>query len=265
MPDPEQIKQAVRTSAFEYPDSVIHAFAGGSHLYGTATENSDLDIYGVFVEPKTSIFGLDLYEHFQSKNDNTKRNDKDDIDVKLYSLRRWTELAAKGDPTCLGFMFAKGCNPHLGWDWYVNEARPLLVAKSAVNRYKGFVTAQMARLLGEKGRGKHGQRPELEQIHGYDTKAAAHAVRLVEEGIELMQTYQITYPRPNVDRLLEIRRGDLSLDKLWSLVSFMLQELDKATATSKLPEKPDRKKLNKLLIETHEAFYAHERFYRRDK
>jgi hypothetical protein len=58
-----------------------------------------------------------------------------------------------------------------------------------------------------KGRGAHGQRPELITRYGYDVKAASHMIRLMYEGIELLTTGQITYPRPEVDVLLEIRKG----------------------------------------------------------
>jgi hypothetical protein len=38
---------------------------------------------------------------------------------------------------------------------------------------------QLKRMTGSKGRGKKGQRPEIEEKFGYDVKAAMHALRLL--------------------------------------------------------------------------------------
>jgi hypothetical protein len=109
--------------------------------------------------------------------------------------------------------------------------------------------------LPEKGQGKHGQRPELIAAHGYETKAAMHAVRLCGEGIELMQTGFITYPREDRDLLIEVRRGAWSLDKVCSVVSARLAVLEHMYQTSSLQAKPDYDTVNSLLVEMHEEFY----------
>jgi len=71
----------------------------------------------------------------------------------------------------------------------------------------------MGRLLGTRGRGKKGQRPELEQVYGYDVKAGMHTVRLLNEYLELMRDGRITLPRPERELLIKIRTGKWSLDR----------------------------------------------------
>ena len=255
--------QAVYASAFEHPNGLIHLFEGGSALHGATGEGkSDLDIYGVFIEPKEFVFGLSKYEHFvTSTAGDNRRNTSDDVDITLYSLRRWVQLAAKGNPTALSFLFAKnafdvyGTFPAYWWNGIKKYMAGELICKRSVNAFRGFVTDQMKRLLGLKGQGKHGQRPELEIVHGYDTKAAMHAVRLCGEGIELMQTGHITYPRPNVDELKAIRRGEYSLDRVNSRVSGLLSELEIAERESTLQEKPNFKAIDRMLISAYENYY----------
>ena len=113
-----ELIQAVKGSAFSQQmpmENLIHLFEGGSALHGARIlDTADLDIYGVFIEPKENIFGLSPFEHVvTSTSDQTERNTKDDVDITLYGLRRWAMLACKGNPTALSFLFA----PSAMKDW----------------------------------------------------------------------------------------------------------------------------------------------------
>jgi uncharacterized protein len=256
----ERIAASIQSSAFNRPQNLIHVFAGGSALHGASMPGkADLDICGIFMEEKRYVYGLSNYAHFvSSTSGDHARNTADDVDITLYSLRKWAGLAAKGNPTALSYLFALNYFPALCgrfWERVGHRFQGVLPSKRACNAYRGFVTDQMKRLLGEKGLGKHGQRPELTVSHGYDTKAAMHSVRLVGEGIELMTTGGITFPRPNVEYLRSIRRGEYSLDKVCAVVSSLLTELDEAEHESKLPDKPDFEAIDTILVEAYEKFY----------
>ena len=252
-----RIRTAVHESAFEHKGSLIQLYAGGSALHGASVPGkADLDVLGIFVEPTEYLFGLGKYEHFvSSTSGDHARNTPDDVDIALYSLRRWAGLAAKGNPTALQFLWAPNVLKNRYWEKVKRPLAAFIPSKKAVNAYRGFVTDQMKRLLGLKGQGKHGQRPELEVKHGYDTKAAMHAIRLVGEGIELMSTGAITFPRPNVEYLRAVRNGALSLDSVCSVVSELLIELDKAEANSPLQAKPNYDYINKTLVDFYENFW----------
>src|SRR5438477_3679267 len=104
----EQLISAVRQSQFPFLDSLIHLFVGGSELHGAKVKDTDdLDIYGVYLEPPELALGLEKHEFFVwSTAGNPRRNGPDDVDICLYSLRKWAGLAAKGNPTALHFLFA---------------------------------------------------------------------------------------------------------------------------------------------------------------
>jgi hypothetical protein len=61
--------------------------------------------------------------------------------------------------------------------------RHVFLARSFVKPFVGFaddqLKRQLKRMTGSKGRGKKGQRPEIEEKFGYDVKAAMHALRLL--------------------------------------------------------------------------------------
>ena len=144
--------------------NVIHLFEGGSALHGARLEGrADLDICGIFIEPKRFLYGLDSFEHFvTSTSDESERNTPDDVDITLYSLRRWAFLACKGNPTALSYIDAVGEKSLNSWMWgyaVLGQMKTAIVAKSAAAHYKGFVQGQMARLPERRGRASTGSAP----------------------------------------------------------------------------------------------------------
>ena len=246
----------VRAAGFPYLSDIVHVFVGGSELHGAKLDGTDdHDIYGVFVEPPEIALGLDACEHFVwSTSGNEQRNTADDVDITLYSLRKWAKLAAKGNPTCLHLMFAENQSPRTQHKYVwsnLTDAKEAFLAKSHISQFIGFVDAQLGRLTGERGRGKKGQRPELETRFGYDTKAGMHSIRLLYEAIELMKTGSMTFPRPEKELLISIRQGAWSLDKLIAEANLLIHEAKKASEESKLPDEVDRKCVSEIVTEAY--------------
>lgn len=258
----DDIHDHIKHAGFPYPDSVIHEFVGGSALHGAkVSQTDDLDIYGIFVEPPEESLGITRYEHFVwSTAGNERRNGPDDVDICLYSLRKWATLAAKGNPTALHFLFTGSSFPsssHQAKAWLkVTESVELFVSRKAALAFRGFANDQLARLNGTKGNGEHGQRPEYIGKFGYDTKAAMHAIRLLNEGIEFVEKGTITLPRPEKDLLIGIRAGDFgSLDKVNNLANNLLAQLDKATESSRFGGDVDLAAVNRLIAGVYMDFY----------
>ncbi|MFH1743266.1 MAG: nucleotidyltransferase domain-containing protein [bacterium] len=230
--------------------TLIHAFVGGSALHGVKLEvTNDTDLYGVYVENPTWILGVDLHEHFvSSTSPQETRNSPSDVDVTCYSLRKWANLAIGGNPTILQFLFTPARRDEISWSSILGE-RHLFLAKSHAKKYMGYADAQLHRMMGLKGQGKHGQRPELEGQFGYDVKAAMHALRLLLEGIELMRTGFVIFPRPpeECEMLLEIRRGEWSQEKVIRRATKVFEELRAATYLSPLPAKINRIEVSDLI------------------
>lgn len=257
------IEEHIRFAGFSYPDSVIHTFVGGSALHGAkVSETDDLDIYGVFIEPPQESLGITRLEHFVwSTAGNYRRNGPDDVDICLYSLRKWATLAAKGNPTALHFLFVDSdgtANPQQTNAWReILDARQLFISRKAALAFQGFANDQLARLVGSKGGGKHGQRPEYICKFGYDAKAAMHVIRLLNEGIEFIRHGTITLPRPEKDLLITIRTGGYgSLEKVTDLANKLFAELDAAREASSFPDDVDRGRINNLVADVYLNFYT---------
>lgn len=232
--------------------SLIHAFVGGSALHGVKLEGKDdLDIYGVFIEEPRYILGLDRFEHFvTSTSSEAERNTADDIDVSCYSLRKLATLALKGNPTILQFFFTPAGAGDIAWSRVI-ASKELFLSKQCSHSIKGFADAQLHRMAGERGTGKHGQRDELVVKFGYDTKSAMHSLRVLLEGIDLLRKGWIEFPRPKeqCDWLLSVRRGEWSMDRVLLESKRLFTQIKEAEASSKLPDEPDRAAVDKFLAE----------------
>lgn len=91
-----------------------------------------------------------------------------------------------------------------------------------------------------------------EKNEGVDWKALMHAVRVAREAEELLLTSNITFPRPEKDLLLAIRKGEMPYKEVAALIEEGLIRVNEAKAKSVLPEKPNHKFVEALVEAAHE-------------
>lgn len=249
------LMQEVQRSGFDKAETIIHLFIGGSELHGAKIgATDDLDIYGVFLDPPTEVLGLGPRKHFVwSTAADDRRNGPGDVDLTLYSLRRWAQLAAKGNATALHFLFADATSTSNELWRLVQLQRDLFISKQSAAQFLGFAGNQLRRITGEQGRGAKGRRPEYESIFGYDTKAAMHCLRLYLECIELMRLGTITLPRPEREFLIEARAGEWTLERFLTEADRLRSEAEAAAQTSSLRDSVDLRAISKLLAKVHLA------------
>jgi predicted nucleotidyltransferase len=249
--------ELVGISGFDQPESLIHLFVGGSELHGAKVgKTDDTDLYGVYLERPEQALGLDAREHFVwSTAGDERRNGPDDVDITLYSLRKWAGMAAKGNATALHFLFAEPREvPPESWR-KIQAERELFLSRNSATQFLGFADDQFKRLTGEKGSGQKGQRPEYIGKYGYDTKAAMHGLRLLYECLELMSHKMITLPRPEKELLIEVRSGEWTLEQVLAHAKKLAAEVEQAVSCSPLPEKVDRTAISDLIAQIHLDFW----------
>lgn len=79
----------------------------GSHLYGTATPQSDRDYKGVFLPSKQAILlGRIPNSYTTSTSDDHAKNMADDVDTEFYSLHYFLQLACEGQTVALDMLHA---------------------------------------------------------------------------------------------------------------------------------------------------------------
>jgi predicted nucleotidyltransferase len=232
----------------------------GSRAYGTATAASDRDLLGVYVEHDHQIYGLEAAETQKFRLHHgvlvrmgtgaiETRSHPEDIDVHFHPLRKFVSLAAAGNPTLLNTLWTPDDLKVLG-----DPAAELLfsfrasfLSKHAGYRHAGYARAQRDALLGLTN--KRTKRPELLEMHGYDTKHASHLIRLLLVGLDLVRERTVHLPmKPEqIELLLEIRRGELNLADVLALAEKLEHELTDETTESRLPDSVDFDFINHLL------------------
>jgi predicted nucleotidyltransferase len=251
------LMQHVRESEFPFPDRIIHLFVGGSELHGAKVHGTDdLDIYGIYIEPPELVLGLESIPHFVwSTAGNDRRNGPHDVDITLYSLKKWAGLACKGNPTALHFLFAQGVTGSPIWKKIVAN-RKIFLSRAFLKPFLGFAEDQLKRMTGKKGRGKKGQRPEIEEKYGYDVKAAMHTLRLLYECKELLSDGNITLPRPERSFLVKVRTGKYSMEEVLSLAEELFRECEQAARDSQLPEKVNRGAISPVIADAYRQMWG---------
>jgi predicted nucleotidyltransferase len=256
-----KLLQHVASSGFQYCDRLIHLFVGGSELHGAKVHGTDdLDIYGVYVEPPELVLGLKSLPHFVwSTAGDDRRNGPNDVDVTLYSLRKWAGLACKGNPTALHFLFARGEIESPIWSEIIAN-KNVLLSRACVKQFIGFADDQLQRLTGAKGRGKKGTRPEIEDKHGYDAKAAMHTLRLLYECKELVSTGNLTFPRPECEFLIRVRTGKFALESVLQIAEELVAECkDAGEKESALPAAIDVDAVSRLIAACYRESWMNQR------
>lgn len=90
-----------------------------------------------------------------------------------------------------------------------------------------------------------------ERNEGIDWKALMHAVRVADEAYELLTTGNITFPRPNADLLLKIRKGELPYKEVETLIENGLVEVEKAKEKSTLRKTSCQNTIDSIIYEAH--------------
>lgn len=232
----------------------------GSGLHGVAIEGTDdRDEMAVCLEPPECVIGLEKFEQYQFRTQpEGVRSGPSDVDYVNYSLRKWSRLAAQGNPTVLLLLFApeREIVEINQWGRKLQTDKDLFLSREAGRRFIGYLDAQRDRMLGL--RSQRTNRPELIEVYGFDTKFATHAIRLGLQGVELLQTGSITLPIPEPDRtwLRELRIGKYTKQEALDRIAHHRGELETLLEKSELPERPDYAALNNWLMSMYQSWWA---------
>jgi len=98
----------------------------------------------------------------------------------------------------------------------------------------------------------YGKRAKLAQTNeGIDWKALSHAVRVANEALELLATANVTFPLPNAEHILAIKRGLLPYDEVASEIERLLEEVEKASEVSILRDEADQAFIDAFVYRVH--------------
>jgi hypothetical protein len=234
----------------------------GSGIHGvTIGGYDDRDEMGMCIERPEFVIGLEKFEQYIYRTQpEGHRSGYGDLDLVVYSLRKWTRLALAGNPTVLIPLFVPPSevvvDTEVGRGIRAHPDR--FLSRQTADRFIGYMVAQREQMMGLRGK-KHTNRPELVAVHGFDTKFAYHMVRLGLQGVELLTTGRITLPMPEPDRtwLRELREGRYQMAEALERAYDLENQLRALRNSSALPEQPDYDRANKWLIGVYRREWQH--------
>ena len=95
---------------------------------------------------------------------------------------------------------------------------------------------------------------QAENNEGVDWKSTAHAVRVCQQAIELLDTGFITFPRPNAQELIAIKTGEFNFKEIAERLEGYMEVIDIKSAHTSLIDKIDEEFIEDFIINS----YAHQ-------
>lgn len=254
---------------------------GGSRCYGIHTKESDVDTKGICIPPARYYHGAlntfeqtDSQQHLECFRDLLNEEETNvaagsKLEGVVYEVRKFIKLATECNPNILDVLFCRDEDVRLMTPLgkLLRNNRQLFVSARAKHSFSGYAIAQMRRLENDKSntfktsRGKN--RQDLTEKYGYDTKYAAHLVRLMRMSHEIMDSGAVNVYRGNIDanELIQIRQGAWKYEDVISWAKAQDQKLTLNYNNGKyaIPHSPDRNAINSLCCEIVERHLAGEK------
>lgn len=242
------------------PNTILRGLVG-SRLHGVVHEGGDdRDEMGICIEPPECVIGLQPFEQWEWRTQGVgsgRRSGPGDLDLVVYSLRKFVRLAVAGNPSILALAFVPRehltVSTALGFE--VQHNAGMFWSKQAGHRFLGYLTSQRGKLEGN--RPGHTNRPELIERYGFDTKYAFHMIRLGIQGCEFLTTGAISYPIPEPDRtwLTQLRHGEHTVTEALERADELTAALEALLNDPEIPERCDMSAVNNWLISMYERHW----------
>jgi predicted nucleotidyltransferase len=235
----------------------------GSVAYGVSSDTSDMDVYGICLPPKDTVFphlageifgfGTQI-KRFESWQEHHVAAHGKSWDFAIFGIVKFFQLAMENNPNVIDSLFTpRRCvlsSTAVGE--YIREHRADFLHKGAWHKFKGYAYSQLNKI---KTKTPTGKRAELVDQFGYDVKFAYHVVRLLLEVEQILVARDIDLERDR-EQLKAIRRGEWTLAQLEQWAQDKEKALEALYHTSTVPYAPDEPLLKQHLIHCLEMHYG---------
>jgi len=216
---------------------VIYRCVVGSRAYGLDDTKSDTDTRGFFLPPAELHWSLaGAPEQLEDA----------EADVVFWEAEKFVRLALKGNPNVLECLYTPLIEHATPLARELLDMRDRFLSRRVYHTYNGYVQSQFKKL-----------QTDLRNTGEIKWKHVMHLLRLLKSGITLLKEARVVV---NVgedrDRLLAVRRGEVSFLECETLWLKLREEFDLAFAGTNLPEYPDEEAASAWLIRARRAMVA---------
>lgn len=212
-------------------DHTIYSCVMGSRAFGLATEASDTDRRGVYLAPTPLFWG------FQKPPTHVDGPREEQFS---WELERFCELALRANPNILECLHSPVVEHLTPVGEELLSLRGAFLSRLAHTTFSRYAVSQRGKLLGDL------------RNHGAPRwKHAMHLLRLLLSCRDLLRTGHLVIDAgPYRDRLLAVRRGELTWDEVDAWMTRLVTESESALTTTPLPESPDLPRIEDFLHRT---------------
>jgi predicted nucleotidyltransferase len=233
----------------DFSPYLVGLFRIGSHSHGTyiPPENElgidDVDYMAIVIPPPIRVLGLDRFENAQVM--------VQPLDVVIYEWSKYVRLLLKANPNVLGTLWLNTDDVILRSPVYdeLIAMRQAFVSQRAQLAFAGYAKQQLYKMTHCAGQGYLGaKRKQLVERFGYDTKNAAHMIRLLRMCAEFLDTGVLQVRRPDADLLKAIKQGQWSVPQVEQEAARLFEAIDKKLQQTTLPTCSDSNAAETVLL-----------------
>jgi uncharacterized protein len=228
---------------------IIYEATVGSKLYGISNENSDTDIksvhfrdYADIVPSEYNYFGLTHTKKDEVVNKDNGLTGSAKIESVSYSVKKFVELAMKGNPTLLEIAFVPTylllINTPIAQE-IMEYVRKNFITKKALKAYIGYFLDQK----------KNNINTPKKKCHAY--RIGVQALNFAETGI-----INPVLSGAQLETAMHIREHTMIDESVGCLLDSLDSDLRKIETTNNLPEEPDEQAASDFLVYIHKKYYA---------
>lgn len=218
------------------PNNIILEGVTGSTAYGLATENSDVDIKGVYVLPTDTVLGINF-------NPAKTTVDHTDPDWVYHEVGKFMKLVTGGNPTVSELLWLEEYTVLSPVGKLLVENRDIFLSTPAVmNAYRGYAMGQAMKLSKRQAEGKDGYDSALKNRFAKHTR---HCFRLLLQARQLLETGKLTVRVTPEQREWLFKMGEQTPETI--VDAFIVEDSKMDSIVSVLPDAPDWEAIDKLL------------------
>jgi predicted nucleotidyltransferase len=173
-------------------------------------------------------------------------------DIVIYEVRKMIRMLLEGNPNVLSLLWVDPKH-HLtvtSAGQLLLRSRRLFVGRHVYHSFAGYAESQFKRMTHLAFQGYMGEkRKRLVEQFGYDTKNAAHLIRLLRMCIEFLTDGELEVTRPDAAELLAIKQGQWRLERVQEEADRLFAQAKRAHQRSTLPEAPQHERVNRLCVQ----------------
>lgn len=216
-------------SDFDLDALVIYRCVVGSRAYGLDTEGSDTDVRGIYLAPaelQWSLYGAP--EQFEDNAAQTC----------FWELQKFLIMALKANPNILECLYSPMVEKVTPLGQELLDLRDKFLSQMIFQTFNGYALSQFKKI--EQDLRNHGH---------VRWKHAMHLLRLLLTGTATLREASVPVRvEAERERLLAIKRGEVSWEAVDAWRKELHQDFEKALGETKLPERPDYEAANGFLV-----------------